>query len=182
MVDTTALYRAFDECDVERINSFVAAHGVNWVTDGDNWNLLHMALLSVSEAPRADVVRRLIGLGVDVNARDRRRWTPLQFAARSRTPAVVKLLIDAGAQIDAEDDEGITPLHRSVMGKPRNLEAIEQLLAAGARTESARKYIAAIASQDKGALLKLLVKYDRSCSVGPATEGAEPGAAADGGA
>jgi uncharacterized protein len=168
MVNTVGLYRAFDEGDFDKINSFVGTQGVNWRTEGDKWNLLHMALLSVSDTPRPDVVQHLIGLGVDVNAKDWRRWTPLHFAARTKNPAVVKLLIDAGAEIDAEDDEGITPFHQSVLGKPRNLEVFEMFLAAGAKTDAVRRYISAIASSDKDAILELLEKHDRT-RLGPAT-------------
>ena len=105
---------------------------------------------------------------MDVNARDRRRWTPLHFAARTKNPAVVKLLIEAGADVNAEDDEGITPLHQGLLRYPVNLEMTEMLLAAGANTDALRKYVNVVASPDKGALLDLLAKYDRICS-GPAS-------------
>jgi len=164
MPDTVDLYRAFDEGDFDKINSFAAVHGVNWRTEGDKSNLLHMALLSVSEAPRPDVVRHLIELGVDVNAKNRRRWTPLHFAARTNSAAAVKLLIDAGADVNAEDDEGITPLHQNLWQNPVNLEIIEMLLAAGAKqTHNFRRFVNAVALPEKGALLDLLAKYDRAC-------------------
>jgi ankyrin repeat protein len=171
------LSRAVFDGDLKSIDALLAGRDVNLRTEGgDEWNLLHMALLSVSEAPRPEVVRHLIELGVDVNARDRRRWTPLHFAARTKNPAVVKLLIDAGAEIDAENDEEITPLHESVLGKPRNLEVIELFLAAGAKTDAVRKYVNAIASPDKGALLDLLAKYDTAVVVqgGLTTDGRVP--------
>ena len=164
MLNTVSLYHAFDEGDFDKINSFVNANGVNWRTEGDKWNLLHMALLSVSEAPRPDVVRHLIELGVEVNAKDWRRWTPLHFAARTNNAAAVKLLIDAGADVNAEDDEGITPVHQNLWKNKLNLEIIEMLLAAGAKqTHNFRKFVNAVALPDKSALLDLLAKYDMTC-------------------
>jgi ankyrin repeat protein len=162
MVNTVGLYHAFDEGAFEKINMFVEAHGANWRTEGDKWNLLHMALLSVSESPRPDVVQHLIGFGVDVNARDRRQWTPLHFAARTKNPAVVRLLIEAGADVNAKDDEGITPLHQGLLQYPVNLEMTEMMLAAGAKTDMLRKYVDVVTSPDKDALRNLLAKYDRT--------------------
>jgi len=124
-----------------------------------------MALLSVTTAPNPDVIRRLIELGVDVNAKDRSRWTPLHFGARTGSTPAARLLIDARAEIDAEDNDGITPLHRSVVGKPKNLEIVEMLLAAGARTHKALKLINAIADPQKAAMLALFAKYQKT---GPA--------------
>ncbi len=155
------LSRAIFDGDCKSIDTLLAGRDVNLKTEGgDEWNLLHIALLSVSEAPRPEVVRHLIDLGVDVNARDRRRWTPLHFAARTKNSMVVEMLIEAGADVNAKDDEGITPLHQGLLEYPANLEMTEMLLAAGAKTDAARKYVDAIASPDKSALLELLDKYD----------------------
>lgn len=155
------LYRAVFDGDCESIDALLEGRDVNLKTEGeDDWNLLHMALLSVSRLPSPRMVRHLIELGVDVNARDRRRWTPLHFAARTKNPAVVKLLVEAGADVNATNDEGITPLHESLIEYPANLELTETLLAAGTRTDAIRKYMAAIESPDKGAILDLVAKYD----------------------
>lgn len=156
------LYKAVFDGDCQTIDSLLVGRDVNVKTpEGDDWNLLHMALVGVSQAPNPDVVRHQIQLGVDVNAKDRRRWTPLHFAARTKNPEMVRLLIDAGAEINAEDDEGITPLHQSLLKTPSNLEVIEMFLAADAKTDIVRKYVNVIASPDKGAILDLLAKYDK---------------------
>ena len=118
------------------------------------------ALVSVSRPPRPDVIKHLIDLGVDVNARDRELWTPLHFAARTKSPAAVRLLVDAGADVNAERGKGITPIHESVLTYPSNLEVFEIFLAAGAKTDRVRKYLNAIASPDKAALLALIDKYE----------------------
>jgi ankyrin repeat protein len=165
------LHRAIFDGDCKRIDTLLAGRDANMRSeDCDKWNLLHIALVGVSREPRPEVVRHLIELGVDVNARDRRRWTPLHFAARTKNPAVVKLLIEAGADVNAKDDEGITPLHQSLLKYPVNLEMTEMLLAAGAKTDMLRKYVEVVASPVKDELLDLLAKYDSTYS-GPASGG-----------
>ena len=165
------LHRAIIDGDCERIDTLLAGRDVNLRTeDSDKWNLLHLALVSVSRPPKPEVVRHLIELGVDVNAKDRRRWTPLHFAARTKNPAVVKLLLEAGADVNATDDEGITPLHQGLLQYPVNLEMTEMLLAAGAKTDMLRKYVEVVASPVKRELVDLLAKYERTCS-GPASGG-----------
>jgi uncharacterized protein len=155
------LHRAIFDGDCESIDALLAGRDVNLKTEGgDDWNLLHLALLSVSRAPKPEVVRHLIELGVDVHARDRRRWTPLHFAARTKNSAVVKLLIEAGADVNATNDEGITPLHEGLLQHPVNLEMTEILLAAGAKADMLRKYVAVVVTPIKSELLDLLAKYD----------------------
>ena len=169
MSQVSPIYRAIFDGDCKRIDALLTGHDVNQRTDsGDNWNLLHIALVSVTRAPSPEVVQHLIEIGVDVNARDRRRWTPLHFAARTKNPAVVKLLLEAGADVNATDDEGITPLHQGLLTHPVNLEMTEMLLAAGAKTDMLRKYVEVVVSPVKGKLVDLLAKYERTCS-GPAS-------------
>ena len=49
-----------------------------------------MALVSVAIPSDPKVVEHLIELGVDVNARDSSRWTPLHYAVRTKNCAVVQ--------------------------------------------------------------------------------------------
>ncbi len=47
----------------------------------------------------AAVIRTLIDLGADVNAADKQGWTPIELAAWRPYPAVVDVLLDAGADL-----------------------------------------------------------------------------------
>lgn len=49
--------------------------------------------------------------GVDIEIKNRSSHTPLHHAARCELDKCVKLLIDAGANLNALDDESRTPLH-----------------------------------------------------------------------
>ena len=112
-VQIDEMFDAIYDGDCNRIDALVSAGlGVDARAEGDEWNFLHMALVSVTIHPDPDVVRHLIELGVEVNAPDRSLWTPLHYAVRTKNCTVVKLLIDAGADVDAVNDEGISPLHQ----------------------------------------------------------------------
>ncbi|KAK3157987.1 hypothetical protein QOZ80_2AG0131300 [Eleusine coracana subsp. coracana] len=69
-------------------------------------------------------------LRVDVNAADDKGRTPLVFAVISENAAVVKYLLDHGADPNKADDDRLTPLHSAAgIG---DCEMIESLLAKGA--------------------------------------------------
>jgi ankyrin repeat protein len=56
------------------------------------------------------VAQLLLERGVDANSQDKDRWTPLHSACQSGRPEIVRLLLDHGAKVDAENDDGETPL------------------------------------------------------------------------
>jgi ankyrin repeat protein len=98
------------------------------------------------------ILSELIAAGADVNARSavhevvspiddtRRRHgreTALHFAAGANHPAAVRLLIQAGAEIEASAEDGLAPLDFALRsGTPT--EAAEALVEAGAKTTPER--------------------------------------------
>ena len=82
---------------------------------------------------------------VDPNARDRFGYTALHAAARANSPRLIEALVQAGADVDALDNDGHTPLlvaagaqrQRDVNAPPAtfNPDAITVLAAAGADLE-----------------------------------------------
>lgn len=62
-------------------------------------------LLEASKDGNATKVRELLDLGVNPNSRDKHRWTPLTLASRFRHADVVKILLEAEADVDARIDE-----------------------------------------------------------------------------
>jgi ankyrin repeat protein len=125
-----ALARAALRGDVAKLDELVAA-GANprLVVGLDRWSLLHEVLVLVSPQYTASVpvLARLLELGLDVDAADRRGWTPLHFAVRARHLGAVRLLLDAGAAVDPVNADGATPL-RLTLERRRCPAALVQLL------------------------------------------------------
>jgi ankyrin repeat protein len=102
---------------------------------------LHVA----AAAYQTEIVRGLLRAGADVGAKNRRGQEALHYAAigspGSRTwnpaaqAATIACLIEAGADPNTVDMDGVTPLHRAV--RTRCAEAVRTLLAHGA--DPARK-------------------------------------------
>lgn len=78
------------------------------------------------------VIRRLIGMGADVNARDKLDlgMSMLHVAAANDQGPAVRALIEAGAPVDAQDFLGRTPLYMAA--ERGNADCVDVLLAAGA--------------------------------------------------
>lgn len=77
------------------------------------------------------IVKILFGCGAMIEEEDTTfRWRSLHFAVRSGQSAMVKFLIENGAQIDARACDGVQPIHiASVSG---SIEAFDALIEAGA--------------------------------------------------
>lgn len=107
----------------------------HWIYAGDT--ALHLAAAGY----RVEIARLLLAAGAEVGAAgNRRRSQPLHYAAdgylenpfwnAERQVAMIRALLAAGAQIDAQDKNGATPLHRAV--RTRCAAAVRCLLEAGA--------------------------------------------------
>ncbi|RPB08580.1 ankyrin, partial [Morchella conica CCBAS932] len=91
--------------------------------------------------------------------------TALHWAARSRQVAVLKMLVDAGADITAMDEDGNTPLHRAVCAGSRLAgpgEAVGVLLEWGAdieaKDERGRTPLACASEGANEGLVKMLLE------------------------
>jgi ankyrin repeat protein len=97
------------------------------MADSDGRTPLMHAILAEDADP--SIVQLLIAHGADVNRPDNgQKWAALHFAARDQNEAIVRELLEAGAQVDALDAFGNTPLWRSVMNSTAHLGAIQELL------------------------------------------------------
>ncbi len=85
------------------------------------------ALMMAALKGQADLARRLIARGADVN---KTGWTPLHYAATGGHQALIAMLLDAHAYIDAESPNGTTPL--MMAAQYGSVAAVRQLLEAGA--------------------------------------------------
>lgn len=102
----------------------------------------HAPLYSVGNQCQTEgcesVVRALVAAGADVNANGGvKRCTALHMAARRGNVEVAQALLECGANIEAPDSRGDTPLGRAV--KCRKSEVAELFLERGARPVKARE-------------------------------------------
>jgi Ankyrin repeats (3 copies)/Ankyrin repeat len=107
----------------------------HWIYVGDT--ALHLAAAGY----RVEIVRRLLAAGADPNAAGNHRHSgPLHYAAdgyingpawdAKRQVKTIGVLLDAGADINAQDKNGAAPLHRAV--RTRCAAAVRCLLKVGA--------------------------------------------------
>jgi len=106
-VASTALHVACATDHTQLVAELVEAGAGTEVTDALGRTPLHRAC----RAGAADAVRVLITNGkADVNARSGRGWTPLMYAARWGSLPVVKLLLEANADVSITDPSGANAL------------------------------------------------------------------------
>ena len=107
-----------------------------------------------------ETVRLLLARGADVAqaAKNPMRVQPLHAAAAGRSFQAVKLLVDAGAPVNARQQEGWTPLHEVV--RHGDVETTRYLLAHGAdprqQNDAGKSAIGLAAEGGNAEILKLL--------------------------
>ena len=98
-------------------------------TDGGGRNTLMIMMLNCTDKEEAvKCAEVLIKAGVNLRATDNSWQNALHYAVSRNNPALVKLLIDAGVDVNAVDRSGLSVLTRTF-----NSECIELLKAAGAQ-------------------------------------------------
>ena len=161
------IMRAIFAGDVERFDALVSqGFDLHGVTASDKWNLLHRALVALSTPLSPAMIEHLVRLGVDVKQPDRYGNTPLHYAARLKDPALLAILLDGGAPVDAINNDGLSPLHLMLTSRPIRLDAVEALLTRGANVEqrtpkgtSVLDYARTIAHGNDRKVVDLLERY-----------------------
>lgn len=97
------------------------------------------ALIPAAERGHVETVRRLIDAGVDVDHVNRLGWTALLEAVilgdgGGRHQAIVRLLLDGGANPALADSDGVTPLDHARHLGHHAIEAILQKIPSGGGT------------------------------------------------
>ena len=75
-----------------------------------------------------ELIKLFINHGADLESKDKDLWTPLHWAAFFGLGQTCKTLIDAGAEIDAQDINGHTPLYHLLKSIKLDIEAREMLI------------------------------------------------------
>ena len=119
--------------DTGRVQAMLTADpslAAAWSPDG------FTALALASFFGRLAVVRALMARGADVNAigRNAARYTSLTGAVTARHAAIVRELLQSGADPNYRYGKGLTPLHAAAANG--SVEIVEALLAAGGRPDA----------------------------------------------
>ena len=122
---------------------------------------LHV-LVTLNRGP--DVVRTLLAGGVDVSVRNIRGQTPLHVAVRENRIPLIPLLLEAGSEIFAADNAGVTPFHVALQQRGPILDAL--ITSETARqTDSAGNTMLHIAIQSRIDTFTIGMILDRNASV-----------------
>lgn len=132
----------------------LAAAALTLFTCGQKEYRQYLFLYQAMESRDLKQVRDLLDQGVNVNARGRWKETPLINAALYGNPEVVRLLLRAGADVNAQDEAGQSALMQALisfsmvepkrsMVKPKRwseqIEVVSILMQAGADIDLAHK-------------------------------------------
>ena len=138
--ETSSFYRALSDVDVELVRAFLDAGMSPTASLDDNGPPMRVMLFSSTAcAPnvrptRAEtkaVIKLLLERGADVNAGDARANTAItEAASKGCDRELMRMLIKAGAKINATNASGLTPFE---MGLWYAHDGLEELLAAGYR-------------------------------------------------
>lgn len=123
----------------------------------DGYAPLHLAAFFGRPAS----AQRLLTAGADVDdvAQNSTAVTPLHSAVAGRHADVVRVLLDAGAQVDVCQQGGWTPLHAAAQNG--DIQSVELLLAAGANAEAFNNAQHTPADLAQGALRDRLLRAAR---------------------
>jgi uncharacterized protein len=120
---------AISKRDKARLKAEIQLSGDPDQTDKDGRTLLMRAVIEGD----AELVEMLVRSGASVNYQDRiNAYSALHFAAQDQRPDIIKVLVDAGANLEAMDSFGNTALNRATFYSQGKGETILMLLGLGA--------------------------------------------------
>jgi ankyrin repeat protein len=128
---TRGMWRALRNDDIRQAEKFIADGANIAARNGHGQTPLHYA----ADKMQSGLARRLIELGAEIDPRAGYGRTPLFLAVSghwsgSGREEIVRVLIEAGADVRLADTDEVTPLHVSC--KMGDIEVTRRLLAAGA--------------------------------------------------
>ena len=143
---------------------------LHWATTADAVNALIAAGADIEAPDRdgatplngaysAETVIALLEAGAEPNTREEwRGFTPLHYAALWGNTEAIEALVTAGADIEARNFLGETPLHQAAQSKGVNAAyAVNALIGAGADTHARQEYI-----KSDGYMVRGLSPYDHA--------------------
>ena len=119
----------------EQILPILLDHGINHLTvSEDGWNALHVAVKN----HKVKVVGYLISMDFPLNIRVKESVTSVALAAEKGYFDIVKLLVEAGVNINKLSNKGIGPLYKAI--ENNNTDIAKYLVKNGAKIVLSAKY------------------------------------------
>ena len=84
-------------------------------------------LHTASEKDEYDKVKMLLEKKLNPNEKNILSKTPLHLACKSVSPKIISLLIEYGADVDAQDSTSMTPLHHLLLTSAKDQEEVERV-------------------------------------------------------
>ena len=91
-----------------------------------------LILSTVSRETPTEFARTALEMGANPSSVDKAGWSALHFASRNQQAEVVRLLLEAGADVDPQESFGNTPLMRCLSSPGTSADVVELLLEHGA--------------------------------------------------
>ena len=128
---------------------------------------LHAVATAPGHPHVEQITRLLLNRGANVQAKEEKNsWTPLHFAAANGNIVVLRALLEKGAEPNAQDNYGWTPLHRGVC----HGEVVRLLLENGADIGATTKHGYTVwtlvtkphLSEDRSEIVKILREHRKA--------------------
>jgi ankyrin repeat protein len=101
-----AIFQAYIDNNTQILNYFLKCDKIEDLCDSKGNTILHHIVHNLHVQP----LKRLLQKGINVNRRNQVGHSPLHCAALLGNLEVLKLLLNSGAEIGLEDNQGATPL------------------------------------------------------------------------
>ena len=165
-IGTTLLHNAVQHSTVQMVQTLLASGASILTESNDGRNPLHFVAYNQRDS---DMIKFVLGLGsISVDSRATDGSVPLHYAAEGLSSVVVlKALLEAGSDVNAQRPDGSTALHLAVMNS-RSVHA-RALVKAGidvkARCEDGSTALHIAAAVGDGSIISLLLKAgaDANC-------------------
>ncbi|HBL76925.1 MAG: hypothetical protein A2W90_00840 [Bacteroidetes bacterium GWF2_42_66] len=162
-IATDLLFKGAISGDIHEVNQAILAGADLAAIDEQGWP----AILQAASSGMIEIVKAILMAGVDINKKytnkkGEKNLTILHIASYCGHTELVKYLINYGADINAQDDDGSTSLFNAVVRN--HFETVKVLLEGGANINLSRKGITPQMysfSQKYSGINKLLYDYNK---------------------
>lgn len=146
------------------ISTMLLEKGAELTADGDEIFGESPFISMLYNSPSGPMIELFLAHNVDIQGRDSSQFNALHnLAISGDDPALVQLLVDAEAEVNAEDGDGETPLHKLVRREDCKADMVEAFLKAGAQVNKDDKYsqqpLAVVCATQNADIVKTLLQH-----------------------